>query len=288
MKHPRNWILFALLVFFWSSGWSTVKLAVTEVGPLNVAFHRFALSTLALSPLLIYVGRKMPKDKRTLRSLLLLGAVNASAIVPMYWGLVYETAGIGAVLTYTQPIFVFCLCVLFLKSETTWQRLAGVFLGLFGVIVLSVGSAGFSQGIASPGVFLLILGAFLWAVTILYYKKSLSHVDPILTSVVQQALGAIFVGPLAFFVEGVSFPLTRSYLMLILYLSIFVSGMAVCLWLFLLREEDVTVLSSSSYLIPMAAVFLGWLLLREDVRPTSLLGMGLILVGLYITNRPGS
>jgi drug/metabolite transporter (DMT)-like permease len=288
LKHPRNWILFALLVFFWSSGWSTVKLAVTEVGPLNVAFHRFALSALALSPLLVYVGRKMPKDKRTLRRLLLLGAVNASVIVPMYWGLVYETAGVGAVLTYTQPIFVFCLCVLFLKSETTWQRLVGVFLGFFGVVVLSVGSAGFFQGIASPGVFLLILGAFLWAVTILYYKRSLSHVDPILTSVVQQALGAIFVGPLAFFVEGVSFPLTRSYLMLILYLSIFVSGMAVCLWLFLLREEDVTVLSSSSYLIPMVAVFLGWLLLREDVRPTSLLGMGLILVGLYITNRPGS
>jgi len=288
LKRPRNRILLVLVVFVWSSGWSVMKVAFSYVGPLNLALHRFALSALALSPLLIYLRKRIPSDKATVLKLLLLGIVNASAIVPMYWGVVYETSGMGAVLTYTNPIFVFCLCVLFLRTEAKRERLIGVVVGFSGVIVISMGRADYFQTSVNTGDFLLILGAFLWAVTQVYYKMSLSHVDAGLTIVIQQALSAVFVAPFALVVEGFSFPLTRSYLMMILYLSIFASGIAMALWLHLLREEDVTVLSSSSFLIPMVAVFLGWLLLAEDIQPRSLLGMGLILTGLYLTIRPRS
>jgi len=288
LKRPRNWILFLLVVFVWSSGWSVMKAAFSYVGPLNLALHRFALSALALSPLLIYLGKRIPSDKATVLKLLLLGIVNASAIVPMYWGVVYETSGMGAVLTYTNPIFVFCLCVLFLRTEAKRERLLGVVVGFSGVIVISMGRADYIQMSVNTGDFLLILGAFLWAVTQVYYKTSLSHVDAALTIVIQQALSAVFVAPFVLVVERFSFPLTWSYLMMILYMSIFASGIAMALWLHLLREEDVTVLSSSSFLIPMVAVFLGWLLLAEDIQPRSLLGMGLILTGLYLTIRPRS
>ena len=264
-----------------------MKVALAYVDPLNFALQRFALSTLALSPLLIYVRRNIRLDKRAALKLLLLGSVNTSSIVQTYWGLTYETSGIGAILTYTQPLFVFCLCVLFLRSEAKPVRLLGAFVGFSGVIVLSVGDAGPIQASANIGDVLLVLGAFLWAVAIVYYKKSLGDVDPFLTSVVQQALGAVIVAPLALGVESFSFSLTQPYLMMILYLGIFGSGIAVYLWLFLIREEDVTTLSLSSFLIPMVAVFLGWLLLAEPVRLISILGMGMILIGLYLTNRSG-
>ena len=285
MKRSRNWILFLFVVFVWSSGWSVMKLALAYIDPLNFALQRFVLSALALSPLLIYVRKKIRFDKRAIPKLLVLTAVNTASIVPTYWGLVYETSGIGAILTYTQPLFVFCLCVLFLRSEAKPVRLLGAFVGFSGVVVLSVGRAGSIQVSANIGDVLLLLGAFLWAVAIVYYKKSLSDVDPILTSVIQQALAAVIVAPLALGVEGFSFPLTQSYLVMILYLGIFGSGITVFLWLFLIREEDVTVLSLSSFLIPMVAVFIGWLFLAENIQPISFLGVGMILAGLYLTNR---
>lgn len=288
LKRARNWILFLFVVFVWSSGWSVMKVSLNYVGPLNFALQRFALSALALSPLLIYVRRRIRIDKRAALKLLLLGAVNTSAIVPMYWGLIYETSGIGAILTYTQPLFVFSLCVLFLRSEAKPVRLLGAFVGFSGVIVLSIGRAGSIQVSANIGDVLLLLGAFLWAVAVVYYKKSLSNVDAVVTTVIQQTLGVVIVAPLALSVEGFSFPLMQPYLMMILYLAIFGSGITVCLWLYLIREEDVTVLSLSSFLIPMVAVFLGWLLLAESIRPISILGMAMILTGLYLTNRSGS
>ncbi len=276
------------MVLIWSSSWSVMKLALEHVGPLNFALQRFVLSALALSPLLIYMRKRIRVDKRAVSRLLILGAVNTSAIVPMYWGLLYETSGISAILTYTQPLFVFCLCVLFLRSEAKSVRVLGAFVGFSGVVVLSVGRAGSIQISANTGDALLLLGAFLWAVSVVYYKKSLSDVDPVLASVIQQTLGAVILAPLALGMEGFSFPLTQSYLMMVLYLGIFNSGIAVFLWLFLIRDEDVTTLSLSSFLIPMLAIFLGWLLLGESIQPISLLGVGMILAGLYLTNRSGS
>lgn len=289
MKHSRNWILFLFVVFVWSSGWSVMKVALAFVDPLNFALQRFVLSALVLSPLLVHARKKIRVDKRAIPKLLVLTAVNTASIVPIYWGLVYETSGIGAILTYTQPLFVFCLCVLFLKSEAKPVRLLGAFVGFSGVVVvLSVERAGSIQVSPSIGDVLLLLGAFLWAVAIVYYKKSLSDVDPILTSVIQQALGAVIIAPLALGVEGFSLPLTPSYLMMVLYLGIFGSGITVYIWLFLIRDEDVTVLALSSFLVPMVAVFLGWLFLAENIQLISVLGVAMILLGLYLTNRSAS
>jgi drug/metabolite transporter (DMT)-like permease len=262
-----------------------MKIAFSYIGPLNFSLQRFALSALALSPVLIFVRKKIPTDKETVLKLLLLGVLNASALVPMYWGVVYETSGIGAILTYTNPIFVFCLCVLFLRSEAKLGRLLGAALGFSGVIVISIGRASSIPASSGTGDVLLLLGAFQWAVVQVYYKKSLSHVNPAFATVFQQALSAVLVAPFALAVEDWSFPLAQSYLAIILYLSIGVSGITMCIWLYLLRDEDVTVLSLSSFLIPMVAVFLGWLLLAEDVQPVSLFGIGLILVGVYLTNK---
>ena len=288
LKRSRNWILFLFVVFVWSSGWSIMKVSLTYIGPLNFALQRFALSTVVLSPLLVHVRNRTRIDRRVVRRLLILGAVNTAEIVLLYWGLVYETSGIGAILAYTQPLFVFCLCAIFLRSEAKPVRFLAAFMGFLGVIVLSIGRTGSVLMSANIGDVMLLLGAFLWAVAIVYYKKSLSDVDSAFASVIQQAFGVAIVTPLALGVEGFSFPLTQSYLIMISYLGIFGSGITVYLWLFLIREEDVTVLSLSSFLIPMIAVFLGWLLLAEEVRAISLLGIGMILAGLYLTNRSGS
>jgi drug/metabolite transporter (DMT)-like permease len=223
----------------------------------------------------------------TVKKLLILGAVNTSAFVPMYWGVVYETSGVSSILTYTQPLFVFCLCILFLKSEARPETVLGASIGFSGVIVLSLGRAGSIPASAGLGDLLLLLGAFLWAVSVVYYKKNLGNVDPILTTVIQQSLGAVIVAPFALSVEGFTFPLARPYLMMILYLSILNSGVAMWLWMYLIREEDVTVIALSTFLIPMIAVFIGWLFLAENVRPVSLLGMGMVLAGLYMINRTG-
>ena len=52
-----------------------------------------------------------------------------------------------------------------------------------------------------------------------------------------------------------------------------------------LREEEATVLSSSSFMVPVAAFMFEWLILEETVEPKILLGTALILAGVYTVNK---
>jgi len=60
---------------------------------------------------------------------------------------------------------------------------------------------------------------------------------------------------------------------------------ALTLWVLLLREEEATVLSSSSFMVPVAAIIFGWLILGETVEPKVLFGSALILAGVYMVNK---
>jgi drug/metabolite transporter (DMT)-like permease len=73
---------------------------------------------------------------------------------------------------------------------------------------------------------------------------------------------------------------------MLLYLAVFGSAIAQNLWLWLLKEEDVTVVASSSFLIPVIAVVLGWLVLAERLTLAPIVGIVLILTGTYLVHRP--
>lgn len=285
MIQARNWLFFAIVVLVWSFGWSANKEALSYVGPLNLVLQRYFFSTIALSPLLILLRKCIPRDKESIAKLFLLGVINATSTVCMTLALITETSGISAVISYTQPLFVFCLSAAFLRSEAQMNKLLGAIVGFGGVILLSITKSRFF-GILPHSVALLLLGAFLWAVAIVYYKKSLSQINPVVATIFQLLVGSLFLAPLIPASEGFSLPLTRTYMALIFFLSVVNTAAGFTLWVHLIREENVTVLSSSSFAIPMVAVILGWVFLGESVDSAALIGILMILSGVYFVNRP--
>jgi len=286
LKNLRNWLVLVFVVFIWGSNWPIMKTSLTFVGPLSFAVQRATVSFLALLPFVFIARKGLPRDRSTITNLLILALANIVAVVPQYIALLYETSGISAVLNYTQPLFVFCLSVLFLGGKPSRVRLVGSLTGFLGVAVLSLGEVRSFGEIAWYAIALLITGAFFWAVTIVYYKKKLTHVNPTSINALQQAMSVIVVTPIALRIEGPSLPLSLSYALMLLYLAVFGSAIAQNLWLWLLKEEDVTVVASSSFLIPLIAVVLGWLILGERLTIVPIVGMILILSGIYLVHRP--
>lgn len=284
LKRLRNWFIFLLIVLIWGSNWSVMKKGLEFVGPLNLVFHRLLFSFLALTPFLIFLREKVPRDRGTLSRLLLLGLITGLGITSTNIGLVYEKSGIGAILTYTQPLFVFCLAVPFLKEKCKPTKVLGILVGFFGVLLLSIKS-GFSFSRFSYSSIILILGAFLWAVTIVYYKKFLSHVNPVVTNIFQLAVGVALLSGLIMSLDVFSFPVDDTYIFLILYMSLGSTSLAMTLWVFLLRDEEATILSTSSFIIPMVALIFGWFFLEERFELISLLGFLLIMLGVYLVNK---
>jgi len=284
LKGLKNWLLFLAMVLIWGSNWSVMKSGLSYVDPLSFVFHRFAFSAASLSPLLVALRGKVPKDKKNLSMLFLLGVISASGVSLTNMGLVHEQSGASAIITYTQPIFVFCMAVPFLNERARASRILGMAIGFLGVVVLSAKQDGFFEGSVHP-IPLLLLGALLWALSTVYYKKFLSHIDPIVANTFQLIVSALLLASVNAPAGGLHLPLSSTYLSIVLYASVGASGVALTIWTYLLREEEATILSSSSLIVPMFALVFGWLLLGENVGPRSVIGALLIMTGVYLVNK---
>jgi drug/metabolite transporter (DMT)-like permease len=278
---PNNLLLFLLLAFLWGTGWSATKIALSYVSPLSFMLQRFILSTIVLIPVFLILRKRIPHDTKTWKKLLLLCSINVFGVTVTNIGLVEESSGIGAVLTYTQPLFVFCLAIPFLNERLKISKFLGTTVGFVGVVLLFLGSIGSLTFTSSV---LMIFGAFLWALTIIYYKRFLSHVDSFVTNFLQWAFGIIPLTVLNLLSDGFFFPKESVYLWMVLYTAIGSACVGWTIWLFLLRKEDAIVVSGSSFMVPLIALFFGWLFLGENMTIESIFGSALILLGVFLVN----
>lgn len=279
----RSWALMAAVVSIWGFNWTVMKVGLNFVSPLNLISQRLLLASIALSPILILERKKIPRDANTWLKLIFNSIVNATGMASTHIGLLYETSGLSSILTYTQPLFVFCLAALFLNEKITMIRVLGAALGFLGVVIIYMERV--SQITLSSATLFLIAGAFLWAVTTIYYKKFLTHVNPEIVNVVQFPIGTVFLITVTSMLDKLTFSVDIAYILSILYIAILGSAVASTIWLALIRIEEATIVSMSSLAVPAAALFFGWIFLKEPVRPSLLLGFALILTGIYLVNK---
>lgn len=277
-----NLLVFVLLALLWGTGWSATKIALGYVSSATFLLQRFVLSTIVMFPFILALRKRVPRDAKTFGKVLVLCSINTFGVIATNIGLVGESSGMGAVLTYTQPLFVFCLAVPFLNEKLKVFKLGGTAVGFVGVVLLFFGSVS-SLTLASSVI--MIFGAFLWAVTIIFYKRFLSHVDSFVTNFFQWAFGILPLAALSVYSGDFLFPKEATYLGVILYTAVGSACVGWTIWLFLLGREDATVVSGSSFIVPMVALFSGWLFLGEGMTPESIIGSALVLLGVFLVNK---
>jgi drug/metabolite transporter (DMT)-like permease len=68
----------------------------------------------------------------------------------------------------------------------------------------------------------------------------------------------------------------------VLYLAVFGTGLAFILWYYLLQRVSAVALSLMTFIEPLVASVLGYLILAENLTGRTLAGGGLILIGVLI------
>lgn len=208
---------------------------------------------------------------------LLYTSVNAAQLV----GMVGESSGISAVITYTQPLFVLGLAAPFLNERITTNKILGAAIGFTGVAILLFDQM---SSFTLESSLVLLLTAFLWAISVVFYKKFLGLADPFVAVFLQMAIGSVLFIALDIGMGSLIFPANMQYVAIVLYSSIAGLAIANILWLQLLRDEEATTLSSSVLLVPAVALLFGWRLLGENLGIESLLGAALTLGGVFLAN----
>ena len=283
-----GWLLLILLTLIWGSSFILIKRGLDVFDAGEVGALRMFAASLVLTPLAIKHFKSF-----TLRQYFYLFFVGfVGSFLPSFLFAKAETglsSAMAGVLNALTPMFVIIVGSLFFSQRIGGRTVAGLLIGFAGTAILML--AGTDGEMAKLNFF----GLYILVATIFYGTN---------VNIIKYKLHGIKAIPLTSMAFALILPFSASYLFLasdfvykvetvpgawmsVLYVSTLgVVGTALAMVLFnkLIQFVSPIFASSVTYLIPIVAV--AWGLLDDEVLLAQhYIGMLVILVGVYITNR---
>lgn len=274
---------FALLLAF-----NQVVIKVTNGGlqPVFFAGLRSAGAVVCILLWLRWRGIPLEFARGTWRAGFAIGCVFAAEFLCLFVALDLTAVSRASVIFYSMPVWLALIAhVVMPNDRITPVKALGLALALAGVAVAILtrddGAGSFWGDLAALG------AAVGWAVTAMLAKASaLSRVRPEIQLLWQVGvsaplllLAAVFFGP---FVRE----LAPVHIAGLLFQIIVVVSAGFIFWLWLLSIYPASGVASFSFLSPVLAVGLGWLLLGEEVGPSLIAALVLVALGILLINRP--
>ena len=292
MKNSKTLIILAFIAiyFIWGSTYLFNKIAVTELPPFFLASIRFFVAGILMSGLALLSKQKLAISKKQLSN-----SVIAAFFFMVYgngvfvWALKFVDSGFGALLASTQPLFVLFLLRLIDRKPFQKKSLIGVALGMIGMYLLvSQVELRTSEG-SLLGIFMILTCVLSWSYGSVFVSKA-DLPKSFMVSTGYQMLAASFI----LFIVSISLneqwssPLTWSTNVQISMLILIVFGgiFAFTAFNYLLKVVSPEKVSTSAYVNPVIALFMGWYFLNEVLSTQSVIASVVLLTGVYfITSR---
>lgn len=267
----------------WGSSFLFMKVLLDDISPIEIVAGRLFFGALAIGVFVAW--RRLPlRLSPTLVLQVSLVAV-ISNIIPfglIAWGEENVDSGIAGVLNSTMPIFTAILAAMFLAEEKiTPMRLGGIALGFVGVLTLTGDDI---VNVTDSGVLgqLAIIGAAAcYGIGAVYTRSLLGSNDPVTLAALQITMGLVLTVPLVFLIEGSpGYGMSAESVLSLLGLGVLSTGAAYILFYWLIDNIGSVRSSLVTYVVPVVALILGWLVLDEGIGLNVILGAALIIGGV--------
>lgn len=277
-------ILFSLL---WASASVATKFGLQSTEPFVLASTRFLIAGVLM---LIYTHliqrntSRFPKGKEW-KQLLVFGLLNTTIYLGAFVYAIKEvSAGIGSLSTATNPVFIMLFSAILLKRKIRPAEIAGIVLGISGVLVATYPLL-LSSHASIRGLIILFFAMISVSLATVYYSSVKWTLPPLAINAWQVFLGGLILLPFTLYLSGedpgtfdLRFWLSVSWLILP------VSIIALQLWFYLVRQDALKA-SLWLFLCPVFGFLYAAILLNEPVTLYTWAGTFLVLSGLYIANR---
>ena len=283
---PRGRMLLSMLIF------GTVGLFVRYI-PLPSSLIACARGVIGAVCIYLFIklrGQKLNAAaiKNNAPVLLLSGAALGFNWVFLFEAYRYTTVATATLLYYLAPVMVMLLSPLVLKEKLTKRKLLCCLISLIGMVFVSGAATGsLPQGEELTGILWGLGSATLYACVMLLNKK-LHDILPQDRTVVQLSVSAVLMLLYAILTEKqLSFSLTAVQGLLLITVGVVHTGVAYLCYFGALRDLKATSAAILSYLDPVAAILLSWLVLGEALGLHGMLGAVLILGSALVSEMKG-
>jgi drug/metabolite transporter (DMT)-like permease len=277
--------LMLVLAAIWGASYLFIKVGVRDFEPTVLMTLRLLIAGLLLFAFLAATtggGNALQGIRVAWREGLVFGAINgALPFTLIAWGETHIDSGVAAIAQASVPIFVAVLAIKFNPSQrSSGMKLVGILVGLLGVGVLA-GIHPEGGGWAVAGTLAVVLASVSYAAGGLYGQHALGRASGPVLATASMLYGGLLLLPFALFQLPDHTPGWKPVASLV-GLAVLGTAVAQLLLFRILRLYGAARLSLVTYLIPAFALLYGSLILDEPLRPSMLVGLGLILGGVAL------
>lgn len=280
-------LLLTLSALLWSGNFVVSRAVATTMPPVGLLFWRWVVALLVLFPIVLTrLKGQWPLIRANLKLFPLFGLFGVTLFNLLIYIAMHTTTAINAALVNSAiPILIILLTRIFYGKGISRQQWIGILLSFAGVlsIILRGSPATILELTFSTGDFLVLAAALSWAcysIALRYYPQGL---DPLVFLFCIAFCGQLFILPLYLgeIASGRQVPVTLASLMSIAYVGVCASVIAFVAWNNGIRSVGAQIGGQFIHLMPVFSTILAVLFLKEQLRGYHLLGIVLIISGIF-------
>lgn len=259
---------------------------LAHIEPFTFAFYRFLLAAVVLLTVVRLRRYSVPITKADAVRIAGLGAMVIFLNQVTYlWGQSLTGAGHGALLFATTPVWIFVLAMIHLRERPPLRRGVGILMALGGVVlIMSAGVSTFGRE-SLWGDLIIWISVLAWAYYAILGKPLATKYGATRVTAYALASGAVLYLPFGLWravtMDYAGIP-TSAWIS-VAYVGLGTSVGSYILWYWLLKHMEASRVAVFHNVQPVIAVVAAYLFLGEPVGPTFLLGAGIVITGVMIT-----
>jgi drug/metabolite transporter (DMT)-like permease len=278
----RDWAMFFGVALTWGGSFLFIDIALDDFAPPLIAFGRIALgaATLALLP-----AAREPVPRSDWGQVALVG-VTWMAIPFLLLAVAQQwiDTGLAGMINATTPLFTALFGALLVRALPSRLQGIGLVVGFLGVAAISLPSV--EGGSTLAGVGLVLCAATLYGLAFNLAAPLQRRHGSLPVTWRALLVAAVALLPAAV-VGAVESTFGWSSLLAVVALGALGTGVAFNWFSTLIPRVGPARAAVTIYLVPVVAVALGATLRDERVHAAALLGTAMVLVGAWLTSRPG-
>jgi drug/metabolite transporter (DMT)-like permease len=278
-----DWGRLLLLGAIWGGSFFFARIAVAEIHPLALVLFRVGIAGAALHVYLAARGISFALARPRAGAFLALAILNN--VIPfslIFAGQTALGAGLASVLNATTPFWTVLLAnALTADEKLTWNKVAGILLGIAGTAVMI--GPGLVAGIGGPvWAKLALVGASVSYAFALILARRFRGVPPTVVATAQLTASTVVMIPVVLVTVGTTglFSASAPVWAAVFGLALLSTAVAYILYFNLVASAGATNASLVTLVVPASAILLGIAFLGESLETYEMAGIALIALGL--------
>lgn len=260
-----------------------IKASLSGLGVFTTVGFRFTIASLAISLWAKITGQHFRIKKGQVLQLLIISTIFTVQLSLFYYALSKTNASRSTLLVNLQPFFVLFLAHYFIPGDRiTKRKILGIIMGFTGIVFVFLEQENVTTDF-QIGDLIVLLVSFIWSCSAVYTKRIIENFEPFHLALYPMVFGLPFFYIEAFLWDSTLIgDLNPRVIGALLYQGLVTASFGFVAWNSLLQRYSAVSLHSFIFIMPIAGVFLGGLLLEEPITYSIIIALLFIVAGILV------